>query len=40
MITQVKIEDYGPFDSLEWRPGTVSLILAENGREPPSGLLR
>lgn len=32
MITQVKIKDYGPFDSLEWKPGTVNLILAENGR--------
>lgn len=32
MITHVKIKDYGPFDSLEWKPGAVNLILAENGR--------
>lgn len=32
MITRLKLENFGPFPSLEWEPGTVNLILAENGR--------
>lgn len=32
MITKAELENFGPFEQLEWIPGQVNLILAENGR--------
>ncbi len=32
MITRISLENFGPFPALQWNPGTINLILAENGR--------